>query len=45
MKVKPLDEHRREDLSKSRSDLGSSIIKEARWHEIHNFKSLWMGRR
>jgi hypothetical protein len=36
MKVKPLDERRREDLSKPRSKHGSSIVKTDRWHMILN---------
>jgi hypothetical protein len=30
---------------KSQSSLGSSIIKEERWHKIHNSKNSWIKRR
>jgi hypothetical protein len=36
MKVKPLDESRRADLSKSRSKQRMSIVNTNRWCKIHN---------
>jgi hypothetical protein len=36
--------HRRVDWSKSQSEKGPSIFKEDRWHNIHNFESLWTRR-
>jgi hypothetical protein len=50
MKVKPLDERRRVELSKSQSPKGLSSIKTDKWCMIHKYRenhfgSLWLGRK